>query len=89
MSSILPPTDRDVWVGPPTIRHFMFWEIERAGLREDVSTGLRALAQAWFDEYDDETDLPDWFEKALAFAEDSLGDLDVPTRCDTDDSTVE
>jgi hypothetical protein len=75
-------TDREVWVGQPRIQHYILWSIERAGQRDDVSAGLRALAEAWFDHYTDEVNLPAWFNQAVEFADEALGDLDLPNHED-------
>lgn len=71
-------TDRELWIEPAPSMNIVV-------RREAVSAGLQALAEAWFEDYSDETDLPAWFNQAVEYADQYLGDLDIPARDDEDD----
>lgn len=66
-------TDRDQWADSAAKGGLFAYSLIMEGRREDVGAGLQALAATWFDEYEDEDDLPMWFHKAVEFAEGALG----------------
>lgn len=69
-------TERDLWAAPRT--NFHVWAWHRQAQKAHISLGLRALAETWFDDYEDETELPQWFRMAVNYAEEQHGELDVP-----------
>jgi hypothetical protein len=83
---LLPASDRDKWYDENR-KNFARWVMQRARQREDVSEGLKAIATAWFDEFEDETDLPEWFHQAVEFAMNSLGELNIPGSDDEDNES--
>ena len=69
-------TDRDLWAVPSA--GFHAWARDQQVRRLMVAAGLRAWAAAWFDDNEDETDLPSAFVEVLDMADSMFSELDVP-----------